>query len=67
MTNTTTSTVHTTVGTLALAAYSASILGIKLDAALISDPNLLAKRVAEALAKLASKPVTEQTSPTVTA
>lgn len=65
MTNTTTSTVSTTVGTLALAAYSASILGIKLDAALISEPQLLAQRVAEALAKLASQPVSEQTSNTI--
>lgn len=68
MTNTiTTSTVPTTAGTIALAAYSASLLGIELDAALISDPKLLAQRVAEALAKLASKPRTEQASSTVNA
>lgn len=65
MTNTTTSTVSTTAGTLALAAYSASLLGIELDAALISDPQLLAQRVAEALAKLAAKPLTERASATV--
>ncbi len=51
----TTSSVRTTAATLALAVYGASLLGIELDAALITDPNLLSQRVAEALAKLASK------------
>lgn len=51
----TTSQVPCTAGNLALAVYGASLLGIKLDAALISDPQLLAQRVAEALAKLAAK------------
>lgn len=60
----TTSTVRTTAATLALAVYGASLLGIELDAALISDPNLLSQRVAEALAKLASQTVSEQTSTT---
>lgn len=63
----TTSSVRTTAATLALAVYGASLLGIELDAALITDPNLLAQRVAEALAKLASKPVSEQTSTTTNA
>lgn len=51
----TTSQVRTTAATLALAVYSASILGIELDAALITDPAILAKRTAEALAQLADK------------
>ena len=55
MTNHITSQVNTTAGNLALAVYGASLLGIELDAALLTDPSLLAQRVAEALAKLAAK------------